>query len=308
MASQPVSWAERCSASKTWSPRALSYFTPVVKDGRKVAICLPEEVAQAAAIWEKVLMGYFVGLKPYVPALAGYFKKVWMIKGTLQVLPQGNGFLLFKFSDDEDKCQALEDGLWFVQGKPLVLQQWTIDSLFEKDKLSTIPLWVKFPKLSLRFWSPNLIGRAASTLGVPLYMDEATATGSHVCIEIEASFSFPRYTHLEVDGLEEEIAVAYDWEPKPCQACSSFGHEQGTCICSTSILTNSVESSPAPPTPECLVVGEAVAVGTSTPLDDTVAKQPANRCTEDVDNAEEQRRMVDKGMRLNHCYSIEPGY
>ena len=97
-------------------------------------------------------------------------------------------------------------------------------------------------------------------------MDEATATGSRVCIEIEASFSFPRYTHLEVDGLEEEIAVAYDWEPKPCQACSSFGHKQGTYISSVSILTNFAESSPAPPALKCLVVGEAVAVGTSTPL------------------------------------------
>ena len=87
MASQLVSWAERCSASKAWSPQTLSYFTPVVKDRRKVAICPPEEVVKAAAYWEKVLLGYFVGLKPYVPALAGYFKKLWMIRGSLQVLP-----------------------------------------------------------------------------------------------------------------------------------------------------------------------------------------------------------------------------
>ena len=59
-------------------------------------------------------MGYFVGLKPYVLALAIYLKRLWLIKGDLQVLSQGNGFLLFMFSDDRDKKHALKEGPWFV--------------------------------------------------------------------------------------------------------------------------------------------------------------------------------------------------
>ena len=80
-----------------------------------------KEIAKAAANWDRVLMGYFVGLKPYVPALAGHFMHLWMIKGDLQVLSWGNGFLLFKFTDGGDKQRALEEGPWFVHGKPLVL-------------------------------------------------------------------------------------------------------------------------------------------------------------------------------------------
>ena len=65
---------------------------------------------------------------------------------------------------------------------------------------------MKFPKLPLRFWLPALISRIASTLGVPLYMDEAIATGSRVdfarvCVEIDVAFTFPRTMHLEVSGL-----------------------------------------------------------------------------------------------------------
>lgn len=247
VAEQPASWAKRCSISKAWSPCALTYFAPVIKDGVKVVVCPPEEVAKAATNWERVLMGYFVGFKPYVPALARYFKRLWMIKGDLQVLSMGNGFLLFKFSNDGDKKRALEEGPWFVRGKPLVLRPWTINSKFEKDKLLTIPIWVKFPKLALQFWSPTLIDRVASTLGTPLYMDEATTTSSrvdfaHVCIEISSSFSFPRTTHLEVDGIE----VDYDWEPMPCQRCSSFGHEPGSCVSvSTTLAALEVNSSHA---------------------------------------------------------------
>lgn len=95
---------------KSWSPRALQYYAPELKDGVRVAICPKEEVANAAANWDRVLMGYFIGLKPYVPALAAYFKKIWFVKGDLQVLLRGNGFLLFKFLEEEDKHRALEGG------------------------------------------------------------------------------------------------------------------------------------------------------------------------------------------------------
>ena len=74
----------------------------------------------------------------------------------------------------------MEEGPWFVRGKPLVLRPWSIDSIFEMDKLLTIPVWIKLHKLPLQFWSPSLMSRIASALGTPLYMDEATATVSRV--------------------------------------------------------------------------------------------------------------------------------
>ena len=86
----------------------------MVNEGVKVTVCPPEEVTKAAANWDRVLMGYFVGLKPYVLALAIYLKRLWLIKGDLQVLSQGNVFLLFMFSDDGDKKHALKEGPWFV--------------------------------------------------------------------------------------------------------------------------------------------------------------------------------------------------
>ena len=105
---------------KSWSPRALQYFALELKDGVKVAVYLTEEVAKVAANSDQVLMGYFIRLRPYVSALAAYFMKIWMVKGDLQVLSRGNGFLLFKFSEDEDKCEALEGEPRFVRGKALV--------------------------------------------------------------------------------------------------------------------------------------------------------------------------------------------
>ena len=71
-------------------------------------------------------------------------------------------------------------------------------------------------------------------MGIPLCMNEATASGqrvayARVCIEIEASFSFPRSTLMEVEGICEDIAVDYDEELKPYYVCDSFEHESGSC-------------------------------------------------------------------------------
>ena len=83
VAEKPATWAERCTTSKTkeWSPRALSFFELAIKNGVKIAVCPPEEMAKAMAYWDRVLMGYFVGLKPFVPMLARYFKQLWRTKG-----------------------------------------------------------------------------------------------------------------------------------------------------------------------------------------------------------------------------------
>ena len=99
-------------------------------------------------------------------------------------------------------------------------------------------------------------------------MDEATATGSRVdfariCVEIDTAFSFPRTTHQEVDAIQEDIRVDYDWEPHPCAVCSSFGHEEGSCSTMVSTLAT-MEA--AVPTTVNLVQGEAVATPGVRPL------------------------------------------
>ena len=120
------------------------------------------------------------------------------------------------------------------------------------------------------------MGRIASTLGKPLYMDEATATGSRVdytwvCIEIEASCPFPRNTHTEVDGVQEDIAVDYDWEPKPCNVCSSFGHEHGSCVTMATTLATMKDTTQNTTQPTASLVGEEIV---ETPVPPLVTEVP----------------------------------
>ena len=126
-----------------------------------------------------------------------------------------------------------------------------------------------------------------------------------MCIEIGSSFSYLRTTHLEVEGVLDDIEVDYDWQPSPCQRCSSFGHESGSCIsmCETmatmgetsnqslaseSLVTEKVVEASSPPTDpvvlglehvrtECTIIPETSSGKHKAQAVDMLAREPANK-------------------------------
>ncbi|KAK6789451.1 hypothetical protein RDI58_013251 [Solanum bulbocastanum] len=44
-----------------------------------------------------------------------------------------------------------------------------------EEILTTIPLWVKLPNLSLNCWNAVVLSKIGSSLGKPLYADECTS-------------------------------------------------------------------------------------------------------------------------------------
>ncbi|KAK1326100.1 hypothetical protein QJS10_CPA01g01857 [Acorus calamus] len=44
----------------------------------------------------------------------------------------------------------------------------------ELARLTTIPIWIKFPDLSLHMWTVECLSKIASAIGIPLYRDAAT--------------------------------------------------------------------------------------------------------------------------------------
>ena len=88
-------------------------------------------------------------------------------------------------------------GPWFIMGCPLVTRPWLSELRFEVERLKVIPFWVRHSSLSLKFWSPRILGSIFSILGRSLLMDEATSNASklsfaYVCVEIGVDFVFAR--------------------------------------------------------------------------------------------------------------------
>ncbi|KAK1274927.1 hypothetical protein QJS04_geneDACA012864 [Acorus gramineus] len=127
---------------------------------------------------------------------------------------------------------------------------------FEKERLNSIPLWIKFPNLlPLHFWSNTCIGKIARLIGIPLYLDSATALRTRsayarVCVEVEAGSELPDEVFVEVrNGNREAIRVTYDWKPEACSHCSTFGHEDSICCKHPRFTQPAAKAAPPPPPP-----------------------------------------------------------
>ena len=74
---------------------------------------------------------------------------------------------------------------------------------------------------------------------------------------------------LEVEGVLDDIEVDYDWQPSPCQRCSSFGHEPGSCISVCETVATMGETSNQSLASESSVT-EKVVEASSPPTDPTM--------------------------------------
>lgn len=62
----------------------------------------------------------------------------------------------------------------------MILRNWELDFNFDADMISQIPIWVKFPRLLVGYWSVKVLSKVASAIGVPLYTDGFTANAEKI--------------------------------------------------------------------------------------------------------------------------------
>ena len=75
----------------------------------------------------------------------------------------------------------------------------------ERDLLSTVPTWIRFPSLDLKLWSNSIIRKLVSLVGTPSYMSRAAATGerilyARVFVEINAAEELIHNIKLQLEG------------------------------------------------------------------------------------------------------------
>ena len=75
-----------------------------------------------------------------------------------------------------------------------------------------------------------MLSKAASLIGKPLYMDNATATGERLAyarcfVEISASKQLPSQKTLEVEeGERVTVPVSYEWIPPLCKLVNFWSY------------------------------------------------------------------------------------
>ncbi|KAK1297672.1 hypothetical protein QJS10_CPB15g01199 [Acorus calamus] len=205
----------------------------IIEEGVPKVIIEEVDYESSMDRWGKAMVGYVIGkILVYTPFLA-FLKRLWKLRRFSasssrkwlfhsQLLPRGGS-------------EVLEGGPWTMDNRPFVLKKWSPSVRMEQERLTSIPIWVKFPNLPLHFWSKECLGKIASTVGTPLFMDSTTQRATRisyarVCVEVLADQPLPDSVTIEstIDGYEV-FPIVYDWKPQACSHCHTFGHDDALC-------------------------------------------------------------------------------
>ncbi|KAJ7009374.1 hypothetical protein NC653_000138 [Populus alba x Populus x berolinensis] len=181
--------------------------------------------------WSRCMVGFFPGYKMPYHAVNKIASRVWKQCGLELVTATANGFMIFRFNTEENMHSVLEKGPWMFGGKNIILQQWHPRFRFDKNKISTLPVWIRLHGLPFPLWSKQGLSLAASMIGRPLSCDEQTYNCTRleyarVCVEIDAALPYVQNFEIDSPLLAEPITVTvdYEWKPSRCEKCHVFGH------------------------------------------------------------------------------------
>lgn len=142
---------------------------------------------------------------------------------------------LIRFQSQHDRIRACEmNGILFDK-KPFIVKPWTSSMSYSKDHLSSLPIWVKFPGLDVRYWGEKSLTKIASMIGPILRVDGATTNKDRMMyarVLVDVNVSQGLYDELFFENEHGELIsqkVEYVWKPLRCNRCAQFGHLDSAC-------------------------------------------------------------------------------
>ncbi|KAB5572962.1 hypothetical protein DKX38_000156 [Salix brachista] len=226
---QVSSWADRVRVTDSSTRFSLEKIPKQPQGGR---LTIPEELmSENSSQWTRCLVGFFPGSRPPYHMVNSMAKRVWQHLGLEHTMTTGEGFYLFRLRDEEAVQEVLDRGPWMFGGKSLVLQQWHPHFKFDKNQITTIPVWLRLRGLPFPLWTKAGLSLVASMVGRPLSCDESTFSCkrleyARVCVEVDAAHPFVHNFELEIPHSSDtvKVEVEYEWKPSRCKTCKVYGH------------------------------------------------------------------------------------
>ncbi|KAJ6399834.1 hypothetical protein OIU84_015485 [Salix udensis] len=205
-------WAEKVRISD-----ATTRFTldPISRKPAGSQMRISEEMLTAnVGLWNRSMVGFIPGFKMSHRMVNTIASRVWKSCGLQQVSTMANGFMVFRFSTEDEVHAVIEKGPWLFGGKAILLQQWHPSFRFDKNKISKLPVWIdaSLPKIS----------------------------------------SFDIISPLSSDPITVEME--YEWMPPHCTSCKIYGHSckkpRQPIVPETNMVTGAKPiTNPQPPLP-----------------------------------------------------------
>ncbi|XP_042012340.1 uncharacterized protein LOC121760788 [Salvia splendens] len=174
----------------------------------------------------------FAGRFPGKEAIFDLMRR-WKCKS--RVTFHRKGWLCFQFGSDEAMEKIRQQGPFDIFGIPLVLQP--LPKKFDPDMEPEVMvlIWLRLVDLPLELWNLTAVSKIASCIGTPLSTDFSTLRfktldGPRIQVIIDTAKRPKESLTIRLpSGEYVEQKIEYEFIPKFCKACKTYGHFSDEC-------------------------------------------------------------------------------
>ena len=274
---QVISGWKSLFSAKTVTKSPLEFVAPEIVNGKPVIEPPTEAVVEGMMLWEDCLVGQFFDKRLPLHVVRAAIEKLWGKKEIPEISITDNGLYLFRFRDMTARDWVMDCGPWYIAGRPFVIRRWQPGMEMLNIQLTSLPIWVKFYNIPLKYWTNTSLGCIVSAVGKPLHLDSPTENRSRlsfarICIEVDLNCDFPKSALLKLGNDKyTTVRIEYPWVPHSCSHCKIYGHK--TIHCPISKATNTKEASAGPNTSEGNVGDLGFASGTNVVVGNSLQKE-----------------------------------
>ncbi|KAJ8422022.1 hypothetical protein Cgig2_007572 [Carnegiea gigantea] len=135
-----------------------------------------------------------------------------------------------------DKEEVLKKGIYYFDCKPFIVKEWNENLELDTSTISSLPIWVQFPDLDVKYWGVESLSKLENLIGIPLKTDKQTRdktflSYARLLIHIPLEGPFMEYVdYINEKGRVIRQRVKYEWQPVKCDHCSMYGHIEEKCM------------------------------------------------------------------------------
>ena len=125
--------SDDAKGSKNWrslfvnrpkSCSSLAFYNPSTVDGKLTINPPPEAVAEGVGMWEGSLVGQFLDKRLPLHVIRSFIERLWGKREIPEISITDNGLYIFRFRDPVARDWVLENGPWYMAGRPIIIRLW----------------------------------------------------------------------------------------------------------------------------------------------------------------------------------------
>ena len=125
-----------------------------------------DDIIDEVHYWGNAVVCFVLGANPPLHVMKGYVKRIWKDLSFEKIIMVAKDVFLVHFVEQQDREIACDMNGFMFDKKPFIIKPWVASMSYDKENLSTLSVWTRFPGLDVMYWGDRCLSKIAGMLGV----------------------------------------------------------------------------------------------------------------------------------------------